>query len=98
MPDLTTAQRLSAYYEELVAAGFTTDAASEMTLRAAPTDMVDVEIKTDLDDGLPQLSVKVNLVPHLDPEEIRRIGEEVAWRAKAHRPADPPEDGVTADA
>jgi hypothetical protein len=97
MPDLTTAQRLSAYYHELIEAGFNTDSASQMMLRAAPSDLVDVEIKADLDDGLPVLSVKVNLVPHLDPEEIRKLGEEVAWQTEARRRANPPEGGVAAD-
>lgn len=96
-PALTTAQRLSAYYDELKAAGFNTETASELTLRAAPTNLTDVEIQADLDEGLPALSVRVNLVPHLDPEEIRRLGEEVAWMSKVRRPAGPPEGGVTAD-
>jgi hypothetical protein len=41
--------------------------------------------------------VKVNLVPHLDPEEIRKLGEEVAWQTEARRRANPPEGGVAAD-
>lgn len=45
MPDLTTAQQLSAYYDELVEAGFNADAASQMTLRAGPTDLPTVKIK-----------------------------------------------------
>jgi hypothetical protein len=97
MPDLTTAQRLSAYYDELKAAGFNPDIASQLTLRAAPADLVDIEIQADLDEGIPSLSMRVNLVPHLDPEEIRRLGEEVAWMSKVRRPDGPPEDGVTAD-
>lgn len=97
MPDLTTAQRLSAYFDELIEAGFNVDTASEMTLRAAPADLVDVEIQADLDDGLPDLSVRVNLVPHLDPEDIRKMGEEVAFRAKVRRVTDPPEGEVSAD-
>lgn len=97
MPDLTTAQRLSAYYDELIEAGFNTDTASEMTLLAAPADLVDVEIQADLDEGLPDLSVRVKLVPQLDPEEIHRLGEEVAWRVEARRAVRPPEDGVSAD-
>lgn len=94
MPDFTTAQRLSAYYDELIEAGFNTESAGRMVLRAAPANLVDVEIQADLDDGLPALEVRVNLVPHLDPEEIRRLGEEVAWLAKARRPGNTPEGGL----
>ena len=76
-PVLTTAQRLSAYYDELIEAGFNTDSASQMTLRAAPTDLVDVEIQADLEDAQPHAVVHVRMVAEVDRESLDQAVEKV---------------------
>lgn len=78
MADLTTAQRLAVYRDELRAAGFGEAEVAEFVRSAAPGLVEDVEVQADLDDvGTPIGSVTVRMEPNVDEAEIRRIVERI---------------------
>jgi hypothetical protein len=83
LPEQTTAQRLSAYYDELVAAGFNAQATSEIIQKAAPADLVDVDLQADLEDKpLTVGGVVVDIVTRIDPESLARVRDEIEFRLK----------------
>lgn len=97
MPDLTTAQRLAAYRDELAAAGFSADLIGPWVVAVAPASLEDVTVAHDLDEVGPIASVRINMVPRVDPESIRKIGEELKWLLWK-RPFDQAEGDGTPDA
>jgi hypothetical protein len=77
MPDLTTAQRLAAYRDELAALGFNTHEAWEIVNAATPL-FDDVTVQADLDDtSEPRIPVTVDMVAHVDRESLDRAREEI---------------------
>lgn len=80
MPNLTTAQRLSAYHDELLQAGFNAATAGQMTVQAAPRCADDVELQSDLDEPTPKMGpVTVYMLPKVDEESLARTAEEIKW-------------------
>jgi hypothetical protein len=78
MADLTTAQRLAAYRDELQAAGFSPAEAAEIVQSAAPSLVEDVDVQADLDDtGAVIGEVRVRMVPHHNEDDLRQIAEHV---------------------
>ncbi|GAA3957969.1 hypothetical protein GCM10023085_45590 [Actinomadura viridis] len=78
MSNLTTAQRLSAYREELCAAGFSDHEAGQLVESAAPSLIEDVEVQADLDDTTPSIGeVRIHLRPEWDEGDLRRVVEHV---------------------
>lgn len=78
MADLTTAQRLAAYRDELREAGFGDDEIAWCLNAAAPSLIEDVEVQADLDDQGPTIgTVEVRLDPHLNEDDLRRIVERI---------------------
>lgn len=76
MADLTSAQRLAAYREELLEAGFHEGQVYDLVQIAAPR-VEDVEVQADLDDRPPLGEVRVRLVPHLEDGDLERVAERV---------------------
>lgn len=76
MPELTTAQRLAAYRDELNAAGFTPAETAHLVETAAPALIEDVQVQSDID-GTPALTVKVRLESHVDPDSLRLAVDQV---------------------
>ena len=86
MADLTTAQRLARYRDELVEEGFNATEVARFLETAAPSLIEDIEVQTDLD-GMPAVgNVTVRLKPELDPAEIEALVNEV--RAAVERATD----------
>lgn len=78
MPDLSTAQRLAAYRDELVAAGFSPSEAWRLVESAAPALLDDVEIQPDIDGRpMPIAEVSVALDAKVDEESLERVAEEI---------------------
>lgn len=75
MSDLTSAQRLAAYRDELRDAGFSEDQVAYLVGIAAPH-MEDVEVQADLEDP-PLGEVRVRLKAELDKDDIARLVERV---------------------
>lgn len=82
MPDLTSAQRLAAYRDELVEAGFDDAQVANLVGIAAPrTD--DIEVQADLDDATPPVGeVTVRLTPSIDPDALTRVVGQISRRAR----------------
>lgn len=78
MSDLTTAQRLAAYCRELREAGFDEPTVDAFVSSAAPTNLDDVEVQSDLDDPATALGeVRVRMVPSLNEDDLKRMVEHV---------------------
>ena len=78
MSDLTTAQRLAAYWCELRKEGFDEDTADAFVNSAAPTSLDDVEVQDDLDDPATSIGdVRVRMVPSLNEDDLHRVAERV---------------------
>lgn len=77
MPDLTTAQRLAAYRDELAAHGFNAHEAWEIVEAATPL-FDDLTVQADLDDtSEPRIPVTVDMVAHVDRESLDRARKEI---------------------
>lgn len=75
--DLTSAQRLAAYRDELRTAGFGEEQVAHLVGIAAPR-VEDIEIQADLDDPGEMIGeVKVRLKAELDKDDIARLVERV---------------------
>jgi hypothetical protein len=68
----TTAKRLAAYRDELLAAGFNEEQVREFVQTAAPLPD-DLVIQADLDTEPAVGEVLVRFVPQIDPDEIERV-------------------------
>jgi hypothetical protein len=88
MTDLTTAQRLAAYRDELKAEGFSADLIGPWIGAAAPTCIDEVTVRRDLDGTSPVATLKIDMVPQVNPESIRRLGDELHWLIKSWRLAE----------
>lgn len=77
MPDLTTAQRLSAYRDELLAAGFAARDTWELVQSAAPALYEDLTVQADLDDTDSHAVVNVRMVAQVDRESLDQAVEKV---------------------
>jgi len=84
MTDMATAQRLSEYRNELVAAGFTSEYAYELVTTVAPGLIEDLVLAADIEDQTPPIGeVRVHLRPQLDEADIERVAQEIQRRASA---------------
>lgn len=80
MSDLTTAQRLAAYRDELIEAGFADAPAFGMVRRVAPRSLDDVELRSDQDDPPFKVGpVTVYMLAKVDEESIAKAAEEIKW-------------------
>lgn len=78
MPDLTTAQRLAAYREELREAGFNDTEVNRFVATAAPSLVEDLQVQADLDNGdLSVGEVRVRLTAQWDEDDLQRVVEHV---------------------
>jgi hypothetical protein len=73
----TTAKRLAAYRDELLAAGFDEEQVREFVQTAAPLPE-DLVIQADLDTEPAVGEVLVRFVPQIDAEEIERVVKQSA--------------------
>ncbi|MFB4294798.1 hypothetical protein ACBI99_44715 [Nonomuraea sp. ATR24] len=71
MPELTTAQRLAAYRDELLEAKFFPADVVHLVAAAAPSLVEDIQLAADIEDA-PALTVRVRLESHVDPESLGR--------------------------
>lgn len=77
MADMTTAKRLAAYRDELLAEGFHPAEVARFLETAAPSLAEDIEVQADLDDRPPLGEVRVRIVPHLEEGDLERVAERV---------------------
>lgn len=79
MSDLTTAQRLAAYRDELKAAGFNEEQVAQFVAAVARPMMDDLVVQADLDsDDAPSIGeVRVHLMPLVDNDDLTRVVERV---------------------
>lgn len=77
MADMTTAKRLAAYRDELLAEGFHASEVAQFLESAAPSLAEDIEVQADLDDRTPLGEVRVRIVPHLNDGDLERVAERV---------------------
>lgn len=90
MADLTSAQRLAAYRDELRDAGFGEDQVAHLVGVAAPR-IEDVEVQADLDVEPTSIGeVRVRLKPHTDTEDLRRVADQVEATVRAAAVLNPP--------
>jgi NAD(P)-dependent dehydrogenase (short-subunit alcohol dehydrogenase family) len=79
----TTAKRLAAYRDELVAAGFTSDQANEFVATAAPGLIEDLVVAADVEDENPPIGeVRIHLRPQINDEDVARVAQEIQRRAE----------------
>lgn len=88
MTELTTAQRLSAYHNELIAETFTEEVADEFLKAIVPRHIEDLIVKADIEDENPPIGVvHIHMRPQLDEEDIARAAQEVQRRVSAGSPS-----------
>ncbi|HEY9370057.1 hypothetical protein [Streptomyces sp.] len=76
MPDLTTAQRLAAYRDELLAKGFNAREAWEIVEAATPL-FDDVTVQHDIDNTTPVATVLVNMAASVDMDSLEQAANKV---------------------
>jgi hypothetical protein len=87
---LTTAQRLAGYRAELLAVGFDEAEAQILVEAVAPSAVGDVELQDDVDDDTPVVgTVRVRLVPVIDPADVASVAEKVQGLIQAASRPDP---------
>jgi hypothetical protein len=78
----TTAKRLSAYHDELIAAGFSDDVVAEFVTAIAPHHIEDLVIETDVEaQDQPIGEVRIHMRPQVNDEDVARMAEEIRRRA-----------------
>ncbi|MDH2424753.1 hypothetical protein [Sphaerisporangium sp. TRM90804] len=84
MPDLTTAQRLAAYREELLSDGFSDTQAWQLVERIAPSRYEDLEVASDLEESPAKMgAVTVYMLPKVDKDSLVKVAEEIRWSLQA---------------
>jgi hypothetical protein len=84
LPEITTAQRLAAYRDELLNAGFTPAQTWELLVRVAPDQHDDIKIQDDLTDPQrPAAELHLRLTFTADEESLAHIANTLRARAQA---------------
>jgi hypothetical protein len=82
----TTAKRLSAYHDELAAAGFSDDIVAAFVSAIAPHHIEDLVIEADVEaEDQPVGEVRVHLRPQINDEDVARVADEIRRRASLGR-------------